>query len=142
MHHRTRAGGAQLLVVLLVGLLCAGGYNYHRNWQAEQEEFRPYRSYSDADLEVLIAAYEGETDSLDGRYERLRDQRVKPRDRQLLGDQVREFERAQRRGRNVRETGAALSVREAELADLRAELAKREAERDELALHLRRLLTL
>jgi len=55
-------GGAQvmLLVVLLLAAGAGGAWNYHRNWQTEQQEAgaRPLERYSDAELEQLAAAYE------------------------------------------------------------------------------------
>lgn len=135
------AGVAVLLVVVLVAA-AAGAWNYQRNARAEQQAFRPYASYSDANLASLTEAYGGEVEALRVRYERARGSSAGVRDRELLGEQVREFERVQRASQSVRDLGTQLSEREAALRDLETEQAQRERDRDQLAVFLRRLLTL
>ena len=63
MNHRHQAGHATgSLVLLLLVQIVAGGWNYHRNWQAERAilETRPYVNYSVKDLESLRDAYASE----------------------------------------------------------------------------------
>ena len=136
------AAGTVVLGMLLVALAAAGTWNYLRNVRAEEQVFRPYASYSDANLTALQEAYGAEAEQLRARYERARGTAAGVRDRELLGEQVREFERVQRVSHQVRELGAQLSEREAALRDLDDEQAQRERDRDALAVFLRRLLTL
>ena len=49
-------GSLLFLLVLLVG---GAAFNYHRNLQAEAAEVRPYRGYSEQQLEDMLGAYEG-----------------------------------------------------------------------------------
>lgn len=50
-----------LLFVLLLGIPAVAGLNYLRNAPLDQElANRPYGGLSDADLDTLLAAYEGE----------------------------------------------------------------------------------
>ena len=60
-----RGGGSSTLALLvLLGII--GGYgtwNYKRNQAAEEAVPRPYRTYSDADLGTLGAAYRQELDA-------------------------------------------------------------------------------
>ena len=136
-------GKGTLLSVVLVALVVAGGFNYHRNWTAEQEEApRPYESYADADIAALIEAYEGEVEQGQARYDAARAQSAAPGRGRLLGEQVRDFERAQSRGRHVRELSADLAQREAMLHELRREQELRAAAARGLTTHLVRLLTL
>ena len=90
-----RAGGATLpLLVLLVAAGGAGAYNYHRNLQAEATVPRPYKGYSDSELEALVQAYDDEVTRLDARYLEARQQRAEQRGGQLLDERVEDFERA------------------------------------------------
>ena len=48
-----RAGRALIALVILLLIASGGGYNYWKNYQREEAVPRPYRGYSDADLEAL-----------------------------------------------------------------------------------------
>jgi len=135
-------GNLKLLLVVMVALGGAGGWNYHRNLSAESETPRPYRSYADADLEALIQAYEGETHSLEKRYDSAKQLRGESGKKGHFDDQVREFERVQAISTRSRNAGAKLSVSEAELAQLVAEREQRARDADPFQLFLRRLLTI
>ena len=135
-------GNLKLLLVLMVALGAAGGWNYHRNVTAEAGEPRPYAGYSDADLEALIAAYESEVGTLERSYAAAKTVRGDSRAKGHFDDQVREFERVQGISNQKRRAGVKLSVGEAELTDLRAEQARRERDADPFQVFLRRLLTI
>ncbi len=134
-----KGGQLAALCLLLAILAGAGTWNYRRNVAAEESVPRPYRSYSDGDLEVLIAAYQGEIDGLKRRHAGRGDQRVRVREGGLIDDQVREFERVQRHGRAVRALGRQIAVREASLDVLRSEQRLREQQSDRLKLLFRRV---
>jgi len=52
-----------LLIALLLGIPMIGGLNYLRNAPLDEELVnRPYGGLSDADLDALLAAYEGEVE--------------------------------------------------------------------------------
>lgn len=132
-----------VLVVLLVGAAAAGGFNYYRNLKADQEaqKHRPLHGYAEADLQHLEAAYQAEVDTLSKRYAAAKGKGGGVREHELLGDQVREFERVTKASDGVRDIGATLSEREAALKDVQKELQLREGERDPMQVFLRRLLT-
>ena len=89
---------APVLLVLLLGLIGAGGYaNYQRNAELDQElEFRPYAGLSDADLDALLEAYQQELsqieDSLGNGPDGSVFRGIKPAD---LGGKLKAFERFQ-----------------------------------------------
>jgi hypothetical protein len=128
----------RLLAVLAV-LGAAGAWNYQRNVAKEASEPRPFRGYADADLVSLQGAYEAEIAALERRYAAAKSSQAPAPKGQLLGEQVRDFERASARGRTIRDAGGDLSEREAALADVRAEIARRRV--DPTQVFLRRLLT-
>lgn len=131
-----------LLALLLAAVGSAGAWNYHQNLAAERAEFRPYRGYTEEDLAALAEAYRQEVEQLTDRYEAARGVRADVSGGGLLDEQVRKFERAQQAGSRVREIGSRLSVREADLREIQEEQRRRVAERDQVRLFLRRLLTL
>jgi hypothetical protein len=139
---RGREGSSKLLWVVLLGLLGAGAYNYHRNYQAEAAVPRPYSSYAVADLEALLEAYQGENRSLEQSYAAAR--RAGSRDARggLIGENVKAFEQAQRRASTHRGLGAKLSMQQAAQKEIERELALRRAHADLMKLHLKRLLTI
>ena len=119
----------------------AGTANYRRNLASEAQEPRPFRSYATADLETLAQAYEREVAALEratareARRGRWRAEgRPAPRSRPM-----RAFEQVSARTQAVRGAGGELSMKEATLADVRAEQARRRG--NPLQVHLRRLTT-
>jgi len=137
-------GRALLLLVVLCALAGGGAWNYHRNWQAEQAAVaaRPLSNYDTADLEALADAYRQEIRSDAARYEKSKGSRAEARDRAYFDQQVQEFEKVQRAAGRSREAGARLSVSEAALHDVEAELAARGPAESEWQVHLRRLTSL
>jgi hypothetical protein len=119
-------GGSVLLLLLLLGVLGGiGSWNYKRNVAAETDTPRPYRTYSDAQLEQLRAAYAAKVDELSGRYSKLSDRRVKAADGKMLGDAIDEFARVQRASGVTRSVGQQLSQDEVSLSAIEAEQALR-----------------
>lgn len=144
MRVRRREKGAAstaVLLLVLVGLLGAGGWNYQRNLQLEQASraSRPLAGYSTEDLEALADAYRSEVAAHGARYERAKTQRAGTRDRAYFDQQVQEFENVQRQSGRVREVGAELAEREASLRQVEEELAMRGPEQTEWQKHWQRL---
>lgn len=142
MNRKRVAGISKLPVVVLLGLIVAGGYNYHRNWKAEAAVPRPYATYSQADLEALLAAYEAENAMVEQQYERARGQLGKGRERGMLGENIAAFEAAQRHSTASRGLGVKLSMQQTATTELAAEIERRKSEADKLQFHLKRLLTI
>ncbi len=120
------AGQAALLFLVLAALV--GGYgtwNYRRNVAAEEAEYRPFGSYSGADLEALAQAYEQEVDAYAKRWERATGQKVAVRNSTHFADKVSEFERVQRIGRATRTIARELAKRQVALEQVREEQAHR-----------------
>jgi hypothetical protein len=132
-------------VALLVALLALGGglgtWNYQRNLAEERAELRPFRSYSDADLESLTAAYRAEVDAYTTRYEALTGQKPLIRERAHVDQKISEFERVQRIARGNREIVSQLAKRHVALEQLDDERRKRAAERNLVLMFFKRLLT-
>ena len=135
-------GISMLPVVVLLGLLAGGGYNYHRNWQVEAAIPRPYGGYSQVDLEALLAAYEAENAMVERQYARARDGAGKGHRGGMLDENIKAFEAAQSRSSGSRALGVKLSMQQTATGELAAELTRREQEGTALKLHLKRLLTL
>jgi hypothetical protein len=133
-------GNQGLLLLVLVGILIGGGtWNFRRNLAIEEAEPRPYRGYSLEQLEDLKAAYENEVDTHTQRYQQAASRKVNVRGGGMLRDQVDEFERVQRIGQKRRAIASDFAKNQVQLDDVKAELRKRETERDELQLFVRRL---
>lgn len=139
---RRERGVSTLPVIVLLGLLVAGGYNYHRNWQIENSLPRPYAGYSQADLEALLAAYQAENAQAEHRYQNAQKQLGHERHGGMLDQNIAAFEAAQRDSSKAREAGVVLSMQKNATEELEAELARREADADPMKVHLRRLLTI
>ncbi|MCP5058238.1 MAG: hypothetical protein GY937_16155 [bacterium] len=138
MSKTQRNGGNVVPLLLLVALLLAGGgYNYWRNLQTEPP--RPYRSYGDAELAQLIAAYEGDVDRLDGSVPGGSSGSSGPTGA-LLKDRVNAFEAAQRRGNAHRSAVSELAGQEGILRELLNEKQKRSE--SPASVHIRRLTTI
>ena len=112
-----------LLLVLLMVLVGLTTWNYQRNVALQSNDPSPYAGVADADLDVLLAAYESELEAL--RAQGGVGRRVSARNTSGVARGVREFERVQRAGRSTREAGYAISEREAVVRALEAEKARR-----------------
>ena len=138
---RRREGGAGsigALLLVLVLLVGAAGWNYQRNLAREQGEFRPYRSYSDADLATLLAAYEQESKTSGRRYDAAVDRRAHVQAKGDVMGNVNEFDRAQRVRLAAREARSDYAEARTGLEGLRKEVARRAADRSPLQVFLRR----
>ena len=132
---------AQLLLLLaIVG--GAGGWNYHQNLEAEKRVYRPYRGYSEADLQTLEDAYSGHTALTNKRYQKTVSKRADARSMPLLGEQVREFERVQGIARQKRDARDRLADSQATLQLIEQETRKRAQEKDALKLFFRRVVSI
>lgn len=129
-----------MLLVLLAALAGAGAWNFKRNLEREAKEAGPFASYSDDQLAALRGGYEAEVAGLESRYQARKAQPHQAGDAKFIAEQVKEFERAAARGRAIRSAGGDLAEREAALADIRKEQAKRGGDPTEI--FLRRLLSL
>ncbi len=128
---------ARTLLMLLLALLCGfGTWNYRRNVKAEAAVPRPYRTYSEAQIDQLIAASRASLDGLVARYEKVSGNSIEARDQGFVGDQIKEFERVQSRSRAVRGLGYEISEAEGLLRELEAE--KRRRQQSGVLLFLRR----
>ena len=134
-----RTAASALVVLLALGV--AGGWNYHRNLQAEQAAAgrTPFRGYADADLDALRAAYQAEIDGMKSEYETLVKRRARVRSTQGVGEGVAQFERVQSGKARLREITEELDSQEARVAEISAEQRRRAQLGTGLALHLRRL---
>jgi hypothetical protein len=139
---RGERGTNPLLLLVFVGLLCGGAYNYQRNYRAETAEPRPYQGYSDEDLGKLLAAYESENRALEQRYQGSRASTGGSGRSGMLDENLRAFEAAQRNAEATREIGARLSMQQAAQAEVESEIARRRTAGEGLSLHLKRLLTI
>jgi hypothetical protein len=128
-----------LLAVVLAALGGAGFWNYQRNLAQEEAQAGPYRAYADAQLAALAEAYEGEIETHQRRYEAAKGAPSPEARGRLLDEQVRDFERANARGRAIRAAGGDLAAREATLREIRKEQARRSE--DPTQVLLRRLTT-
>lgn len=114
------------MVILLLALLGgAGSWNYQRNLAAEKQKPRPYKAYSNEQLDQLFAAYGGQVETLSSHYDEVSGKRVRAAKTRLLGDAVDEFDRVQRSSRAVRELGSKLSQEQASLGAIEKEKARR-----------------
>jgi hypothetical protein len=130
------------LVLLLALLAALGGWNYYENSKVEDAQPRPYRSYSDANLEQLVAQYEDQLGLQSERYREVASHRVVVQDRGLLGEQVNEFERVQRLSRRRRAVANQVTDHQIALDQLSLEQQKRGADRPIYKMIVRRLFTL
>ena len=141
MSKRSERGSASALALVLVLLVGTVGWNFHRNLAAERREFRPYRSYAEADIDALIAAYEQAAEKAGSRYDRVVDRRTEAKGTGYVMGNVKEFERVQSAGRATRAAREQYADARASLEGLRAEHSRRASERSKLQVFLRRAFT-
>jgi len=122
---RKKSRGRTLLTLLLALLCGVGAWNYRRNVEAEAAVPRPYRSYSQAQLDQLIAASRASLDDMVAHYEKVSGHSIQARDQAFAGDQIKEFERVQSASRSVRRLGYEISESEGLLRELEAEKRRR-----------------
>ncbi len=133
----TRVG--QILILLVI-LGAAGGWNYHRNTLIDNAVLRPYRNYSDEDLQQLISAYRSEVEVQMDRYRNdSAAKTVAVRDAGLLGDQIEEFERVQRVSKQRQERAYRVTDNQILAEQLAKEQVARERDRPIYKMIFRRL---
>jgi hypothetical protein len=129
------------LLLLLAVLVGAGAWNYRRNAAVEEDDYRPFRGYTDEAIAQLIDAYEGQHERSSKRFEAAASRNVKVQGKAYFGEQVQEFERVQRISNNTRALRDDLAKSQTSLKLLREESSKRARERQKLRLFFERLLT-
>ena len=142
-HQAGRATGS--LVLLLLVFIFAGGWNYHRNWQAEKatENDRPYRKYAVDDLESLRDAYASELAGQRAIFDSAKRRRARPLgDIGSISDNVEQFRKTTRASSAIREAAAGVVERESQITALDRELEIRSQFGEGFARHLKRLTTI
>lgn len=143
MSKRSEAGNGLAAVLLLLVVLVGGvAFNYHRSLEAEAQENRPYRGYSDEELSALLGAYEGRQETQTTAYEARAGIRVKAQGKGYFDEQVREFERVQRVHRKSATARDALAGTRVVLKEIKKEQGKRDSERDKVKLFVKRAFNL
>ena len=138
---KATAGRAMIVALLLLTIGGAGGYNYHRNFLAEQAEqgARPFKGYARQDLVNLGQAYGLQVEGQRGEYDRLASRRLQGRSGDMLDENIADFERIQRASDRKRVVAGEVAGNQARLAEIEAELAYRDYTNSGLALHISRL---
>ena len=101
----------------------AGAYNYHRNAQLDADfQFRPYKGLSDSELEVLIAAYDEEIETLGRHRERFQDPSEKlDRVSSYIADRIEAFEESQQRNESWKKLRRSMMERQVAVEEIRTE---------------------
>ncbi len=134
-----RVGQAMLLLLILV---VAGGWNYHRNAVIENAVPRPYRGYSDEELDQMISAYQGEVEVQMARYRSAGNvNKVEVQGGGLLEDRIDEFERAQRASQARRDRAYKVTDNQIVVEQLAKERVIRERDRPIYKMIFRRATT-
>ncbi len=139
-HQAGRATGSLLLLLLVLGV--AGGWNYHRNWQIEQatDGKRPYQSYAEQDLESLRAAYTQELQGVRADFDSARSQRARGvRDVGSIAGNVAQFQQTTRASSAIRDAAASVAERQGQIEEIDREIELRNRFGQGLARHLKRL---
>jgi hypothetical protein len=140
------AGGSDVrtgqIMILLVILCTAGGWNYHRNMVLDDTVPRPYRGYSDEELNQLISAYQGEVEIQMARYRKSTvGKNVTVQDGGLLEERIDEFERVQRLSKQRKKRAYQVTDNQILVEQLAAEQVTRERNRPIYKMIARRVTT-
>ncbi len=140
------AGGSDVrlgqTLILLVILCAAGGWNYHRNAVIDDAVPRPYRGYSDLELNQMISAYQDEVEIQMERYRKSSAAKeVAVQGGGLLEDRIGEFERVQRLGKQRKERAYQVVENQILVEQLAREHLTREMNRPIYKMIFRRLTT-
>ncbi len=140
------AGGSDVragqILILLVILCAAGGWNYHRNAVIDDAVPRPYRGYSDLELNQMISAYQDEVEIQMERYRKSSAAKeVAVQGGGLLEDRIGEFERVQRLGKQRKERAYQVVENQILVEQLAREHLTREMNRPIYKMIFRRLTT-
>jgi hypothetical protein len=128
-------------IVILLAILCAaGGWNYHRNAVIDAAVPRPYRGYSDEELNQLASAYQVEVEVQMERYRNsAAANKVVVQDGGLLDDRIDEFERVQNLSKKRRERAYQVTENQILVEQLAQEQVARERNRPVYKMIFRRL---
>jgi hypothetical protein len=138
------AGGSDVRagqILILLAILCtAGGWNYHRNAVIDAAVPRPYRGYSDDELDQLASAYQVEVEAQMERYRNsAASNKVVVQDGGLLDDRIDEFERVQHLSKQRRERAYRVTENQILVEQLAQEQVARERDRPIYKMIFRRL---
>ena len=137
---RGQIGWAGLVLILL---LCAGGWNYLRSYQADQGNPRslPFSNYSTPDLIALQAAYTETLESSRAAYAAKRGggQPGPSPAPSGLADRVRNLEHAQAEAGALRNARADVAQAEVRVGEIEAEIKRRTQLLSGLRVHLERV---
>jgi len=123
---KEKESNTALLLVVLLALVGLGAWNYQRNAAVDKSVAPgPYAGVPTKDLDVLIAAYQSEIDTLKARGGT--GLRATARNTSNVGNGVREFERVQRRAQGTRAAGYEISEREGAIKAIEQEKSRRAA---------------
>ncbi len=129
-------------LILLVILCAAGGWNYHRNAGIEGAVPRPYRGYSDEELNQVISAYQDEVAIQMERYRKSSaTKKVAVQEGGLLESRIDEFERVQRLSKQRTERAYQVTENQILVEQLAKEQVIREMNRPIYKMIFRRLTT-
>jgi hypothetical protein len=143
MTRRREAGNSVLALILLLAIAGgAGAWNYNKNVEAEDDVYRPFKGYTDQALADLAGAYEAQQKADQKAFDRITSRRVSARGKEYFDEQVREFERVQRAHSGKAEVKARMAESKTTLKLVKEEQRLRAGESDQLALFLKRLLTI
>ena len=140
------AGGSDVrggqIAILLVILCAAGGWNYHRNTLIDDAVPRPYRTYTDEELDQLASAYQDEVEVQMARYRNSTvSANVAVRDEGLLEERIGEFERVQHLSKKRKESAYQVTENQILVEQLAQEQVTREQDRPIYKMILRRVTT-
>jgi hypothetical protein len=138
---RGSSEGRGPVVLVLVILVAAGGWNFVRNTRIENAEVRFYRGYSDTELEELTSVYESEIDQRTAAYRKVADRSIVVQEGALLGERVDEFERVQRISQKRKDMAGKVTDNQISLEQIELEWQKRAANRPVYKMIFRRLIS-
>ncbi|MEM9177087.1 MAG: hypothetical protein AAGC67_17855 [Myxococcota bacterium] len=142
---RTAGRASGSLLFLLVLLMGAGGFNYHRNLEIERqsEGHRPYESYSTEDIQALRDAFESELVGSEAKFAAAKQRRSRPQgDVGSISGNIDQFAQTAQTSRAIRAAAAGVAERQNELSELDRELALRANLGQGLMRHVKRLTTI
>ena len=141
MAGRSDARAGQTLILLAI-LCAAGGWNYHRNAVIDDAVPRPYRGYSDEELNQLASAYQVEVEVQMERYRNsAAAKKVVVQDGGLLEERIDEFERVQRLSKQRKARAYQVTDNQILVEQLAAEQVTRERNRPIYKMIARRVTT-
>ncbi len=142
---RRQAGISNVVVLALIFLLGAGGWNYYRSYRADvgNHRSRPFGTYATPDLIVLQSAYGREVESNRNAFAREQSSQQRQARENPAGhgqsDRVKTLEKRQAAAGALRNARADFAQSEARLRDVEAELQRRTELFSPLRFHLERL---